>query len=634
MSKRSLIGTILLGQHLISRDQLEECLNVQKKLKDKLGQILVKKGYVYEKDLVKSLAIQEHFPIVPIDASLIDAEVTALVSLPLAKKYVCMPLQRQKDALTLAMADPLDLQAIQDIRFHSGLEINPVFATRDEILETIRYFYETEKVRKLPFLGPQGQVDHLEYGPEDSLDTEAGPGVGEMGETSLAPVIRMQNLIIEEALRTRSSDIHIEPRAKFVQIRNRVDGWLMDTIQVPKWMQDSLVSRLKILANMDISEKRLPQDASFRVRKDSELIDLRVSTLPTKYGEKMVIRILDKSRGLLSLKDLGFSSKQHEQIKSLIEKPQGLILVVGPTGSGKTTTLYSMVNAIKSEALNIITLEDPVEYELEGINQVQIHEKTGLTFATTLRSILRQDPDVILVGEIRDLETATIAFRAAFTGHLVLSTLHTNDTVSTVTRLYNMGIEPYVIASSLLGIISQRLVRRNCPQCREPYDPPEEILEKFPLSKKLKHRFYRGKGCSTCNHKGYLGREGFYEVLIISQRLREAITQKASEQTLRKLAIEQGMVPMLTEGLRKAKKGMATLEEIVRVIATTQEPLQACPKCGETLDSEFLICPFCETTISRKCFSCHRILQLEWQICPYCGRRPLEAPPRYEELTG
>jgi type II secretory ATPase GspE/PulE/Tfp pilus assembly ATPase PilB-like protein len=400
-------------------------------------------------------------------------------------------------------------------------------------------------------------------------------------------------MIIEEAIRARASDIHIEPKNKFVQIRNRIDGLLTNPIRVPKWMQESLITRFKILANMDISEKRLPQDASFRVRNNLDFVDIRVSTLPTKYGEKMVLRLLDKSHGLLSLEDLGLSSKQKTIVKSLIEKPQGLILVVGPTGSGKTTTLYAVINTIRSDVLNVVTIEDPIEYDLEKINQVQIQEKTGLTFSAALRSILRQDPDVILVGEIRDLETANITFRAAFTGHLVFSTLHTNDTVSTITRLGDIGIEPYIISSSLLAVISQRLIRKNCPHCLEPYEPPEEVLIKFPQIEKSKTRFFRGKGCSFCNHKGYLGREGFYEILMVNAKIRDAISQKASEQTLRKLAIEQGMLPLINEGFRKAKKGLVNLEEITRVIATTQESFSTCSQCGKFFDPEWDRCPFC-----------------------------------------
>jgi len=626
--QKGLLGTILLGQQLIVREQLDECLKLQLDRNEKLGHILVDKGYVTEKDLMRALTIQEKFPIVPIDMSLIDKEVTVLVGLNLAMKYTCIPLQRHKDSLTVAMIDPLDLQAINDIRFRCGLEVKPIFAIKDEIIAAIRFFYKGEG--SLNLIHPEkldrtesqefAKVDHLESGLEEDKDA----GVSEGAETSLTPVIRMQNMIIDEALKSGASDIHIEPRTKFVQIRNRIDGWLMDTIQVPKWMQESLLSRLKILANMDISEKRLPQDASFSVKKEKEVVDLRVSTLPTKYGEKMVIRILDKSRSLLSMDELGLYPKQKTLIKSLIEKPQGLILVVGPTGSGKTTTLYSMINQINKGDLNIITIEDPIEYELEGINQVQINEKAGLTFASTLRSVLRQDPDVILVGEIRDQETASIAFRAAFTGHLVLSTIHTNDTVSTVTRLYDIGIEPYIISSTLLGVISQRLLRRNCPHCREPYTPPAEVLSKFPYTqtKKPSFGFARGKGCRFCNYKGYLGREGFYEIMILNSKIREAISQRVSEQTLRKLAMEQGMVPLINEGFKRANEGQVSLEEVLRVIASTQESLNTCSNCGESVEPDFLICPYCHTVLSRKCTHCSRTMHVDWTICPYCGRLP------------
>ena len=591
MNQTALLGTILLGQHLITVGQLEECLKIQSDCKKKLGFLFVEKGYLIDRDLTRSLIIQKKFPLVPIDLSLINEETTSLIRYPLARNYTCIPLSRYNNSLTVAMSDPLNLSAIQDLQFHCGLEIKPVFAIKDEILAAIRFSYKGEDLSPLPFTRHQEKVDHIEYGDDEAEDSN--PGITETSEGNLVPVIRMQKMIIEEAIRARASDIHIEPKHKFVQIRNRIDGCLTDTIRVPKWMQESLLTRLKVLANMDISEKRLPQDASFRVRTNQDFMDIRVSTLPTKYGEKMVLRLLDKSHGLISLEDLGLSSKQKTIVQSLIGKPQGLILVVGPTGSGKTTTLYTIINTIKSDTLNVVTIEDPIEYDLEKINQVQIQEKTGLTFSTALRSILRQDPDVILVGEIRDRETAQITFRAAFTGHLVFSTLHTNDTVSTITRLYDIGIEPYIIASSLLAVISQRLIRKNCPHCMEAYEPPEEILIKFPQAEKSKARFFRGRGCSVCNHKGYLGREGFYEILMVNDKIRDAITQKASEQTLRKLAIEQGMLPLINEGFRKAKKGLVNLEEITRVIATTQESLSTCSQCGGFFNPEWNICPVC-----------------------------------------
>lgn len=608
----------MLGQHLITVGQLEECLKLQSIRKEKLGFLFVEKGYLSPGDLVRNLTIQKNFLFVPIDVSLISQETIALIGVTSARAYTCLPLRRHNQTLTVAMSDPLNWLAIQDLQFQCGLEIKPVFAIKDEILEAIRFFYKGGDLSPLPYTGHQERVDHIEYD-DDCVEEDGDSGTREMSERDLVPVIRMQNMIIEEAIRARTSDIHIEPKNKFVQIRNRIDGQLTDTIRVPKWMQSALLTRLKILANMDISEKRLPQDASFRVRNNQDFIDIRVSTLPTKHGEKMVLRLLDKSRGLLSLKDLGLSSKQKTIVKSLIEKPQGLILVVGPTGSGKTTTLYAVINTLRSDALNVVTIEDPIEYDLEKINQVQVQEKTGLTFSTALRSILRQDPDVILVGEIRDRETANITFRAAFTGHLVFSTLHTNDTVSTITRLCNIGIEPYIISSSLLAVISQRLIRKNCPYCLESYEPPEEVLIKFTRAEKSKARFFRGRGCSFCNNKGYLGREGFYEIMTISAEIRDAITQRVSEQTLRKLATEQGMLPLINEGYRKAKKGLVNLEEITRVINTTQESLSTCSQCGEFLDPEFLVCPSCETPLLQKCSSCARTLQIDWNICPFCG---------------
>jgi type IV pilus assembly protein PilB len=438
-------------------------------------------------------------------------------------------------------------------------------------------------------------------------------------ESEQSPAVRMQKELLEEAIRLKASDIHIEPMERTVQIRYRIDGWLIKGAVFPRSALESLASRYKISCNLDISEKRIPQDGSFRIQYQGKAIDLRVSFLPTLWGEKVVIRILDTHQTFLGVDQLGLPISQLERLSAMIERPQGLVLVVGPTGSGKTTTLYSILQSIHREGINIITVEDPIEYALEGVTQVQVFEKVGLTFANTLRSMLRQDPDVILVGEIRDEETAQIALRAAFTGHLVLSTLHTNDAVSTITRLYNLGLEPYVLSSCLLGILSQRLIRKNCPQCLGPYRPETSVLERYQLHLPEENIYCRGQGCSTCRGQGYEGREGVFELLTVTPAFREAIQMKASETELRHLAVQEGMETLLDCGLRKAKSGRVNLEEMMRIVPY-EVGSRSCPVCFHPVEHFFANCPNCSLPLILKCSDCGKRLQTSWKACPYCGK--------------
>ncbi|MBI5585923.1 MAG: Flp pilus assembly complex ATPase component TadA [Deltaproteobacteria bacterium] len=438
-----------------------------------------------------------------------------------------------------------------------------------------------------------------------------------------APAVRLQKELLEEALRSGASDIHIEPRVGAVQVRYRIDGGLTGGPILPKQVQENLVSRFKISCNLNISEKRHPQDGSFRFAVAGQTLDLRVSCLPSLWGEKVVIRILARESGVRRLDQLGLSATPLQTLAAMAERPQGMILVVGPTGSGKSTTLYALLQAIHRPRLNLLTLEDPVEYLQEDLTQIQVNEKIGLTFASALRSILRQDPDVIMVGEIRDEETALIAFRAAMTGHLVLSTLHTNDAVATVTRLFNLGLAPYLMASSLLGILSQRLVRRNCPRCLEPYRPEPELLHRYPflvplLGSAPQEFLRRSRGCPECRGTGVSGREGVFELLTVSPAFREAILQRASETELRSLALAEGMKTLLDCAFHKTRAGKISMEELLRVVPY-DVGARGCPRCHHPLEPTFRYCPRCAFLLLRQCGTCRQELQKSWRVCPRCG---------------
>ncbi len=618
------LGDLLFEVGLITKEGLDKALGEQKKTGKRLGEILTSQGLVSELMIAQTLASQLGYKYVDLNEVELEPEALLMIPESLARKHLAIPISIKNKCLTVSMVDPLDYESIRDLGFHSGLEINPMIASKKEILNTIERNYLDTSLENIVQETQENFNDSILQIIPDITTTDEIKTIEERAR--LAPIIKLANLIMTKAIKSRASDIHIEPSLKGMKVRCRIDGLLNEQMQLPKWVQNPLISRIKVLANLDISERRMPQDGAVRVRSDHREIDLRISCLPTQYGEKVVIRILDQSRQIISPETLGISKKDLVSLNSLIRRRKGLILVTGPTGSGKTTSLYSMINRIKSETTNILTVEDPIEYSIEGINQTQVNPDIGLTFARCLKSILRQDPNVILIGEIRDAETAEIAFRAAITGHLVLSTLHTGDAPSTITRLIDIGIPRFLVASLLVGVIAQRLVRCVCPKCKEPTKPSVESLISLNIPQDaLKNiTFYYGKGCNYCNYTGYQGRSGIFEILILTTRIREMISANASEQDIRAAALAEKMSSLGEDGLNKVREGITTVEELVRVIEAEEELQSICHKCNRYIHIDFLVCPYCGTSAAHHCASCGKPLQPEWIICPYCKEKVTE----------
>ena len=589
------LGEILVRENLLTPQQLREALDYQREHGGRLGYNLVKLGLVSDEMVTAVLSRQYGVPSVNLDLFDVDTPVIRLIPREVAEKYSVLPLSRVGATLTLAMVDPTNVFAMDDIKFMTGLNIEPVVVSEAGVQEAIEQYYGQSKeielasaveVTAAPGANGNGNgfsagdtvsLDHLDFDEDDAANgLEVIDDNDEIDVTSLtkmsedAPVVRLVNVLLVDALQRGASDIHIEPYEKDLRIRFRIDGVLYDVMHPPMRLRDALVSRLKIMSKLDISEKRLPQDGRIKIKlkadgKSREL-DFRVSTLPTLFGEKVVMRLLDKDKLMLDMTKLGFEPESLLKFQRNIAKPYGMVLVTGPTGSGKTNTLYSALQSLNQPETNIMTAEDPVEFNLVGVNQVQMKEQIGLNFAAALRSFLRQDPNIILVGEIRDFETAEIAIKAALTGHLVLSTLHTNDAPSTISRLMNMGIEPFLVATSVNLIQAQRLIRRVCSECKDVHPtPPEALVEVgFTPQEAKEVKIYKGKGCQRCNGTGYKGRVGLYEVMEITDDIRELILIGASALELRKRAVETGMLTLRQSGLVKIKNGITTVEEVVR----------------------------------------------------------------------
>ena len=590
------LGEILVRENLISPQHLREALDYQREHGGRLGYNLVKLGLVSDDMITAVLSRQYGIPSVNLDLFQIDEHVLQLIPQEVAQKYSVLPLSRVGASLTLAMVDPTNVFAMDDIKFMTGLNVEPVVVAEASIQQAIAKYYGTSREIELAAVGVEDVVfeaaakpgnggithadlvslDTIDFDSDRAEDVEVVEDNEEIDLSTLsrisedAPVVRLVNVLLVDALRRGASDIHIEPYEKELRIRFRIDGVLYDVMRPPLKMRDALISRVKIMSKLDISEKRLPQDGRIKIKVKvdarSRELDFRVSTLPTLFGEKVVLRLLDKENLMLDMTKLGFEPDSLVKFQRNISKPYGMVLVTGPTGSGKTNTLYSALQSLNTVQTNIMTAEDPVEFNLMGINQVQMKEQIGLNFAAALRSFLRQDPNIILVGEIRDFETAEIAIKAALTGHLVLSTLHTNDAPSTISRLMNMGIEPFLVATSVNLIQAQRLIRRVCKDCRREHPTPAEALIEvgFSAEEAKTLKTYKGKGCSTCNNTGYKGRIGLYEVMEINDEIRELILIGASSLELRKKAIEDGMITLRESGLHKIRAGLTTMEEVVR----------------------------------------------------------------------
>jgi type II secretory ATPase GspE/PulE/Tfp pilus assembly ATPase PilB-like protein len=631
------LGLLLCEQGAVTVTALEEALVEQRRSGRRLGETLISLEAVSEEQIARALAEQWGYPYLDLTQQPPSTDAVALVPAELAERFRIVPVRQEENELIVAMSDPFHYESIRDISFASGLPVRPVISAQSAILRTIEEVYR----RKNPIAAlveesarhdeesgvPAAAGDPLQILSSAPLLHETAADVA--AQSQAAPIVRLVDHLLRTALKWRASDLHLEPGPAGCRIRYRVDGLLREEQPLPARMQAAVISRIKVLARLDIAERRLPQDGSFRIRSDGRQIDLRVSVIPLPYGEKVVIRLLDQAGGVVGLEALGCSEPLLGQLRALLRRTRGIVLVTGPTGSGKTTTLYSMIQALNQPVRNIATVEDPIEYQMAGVNQVQVNPEIGLSFARALRALLRQDPNVILIGEIRDGETAEIAFRAAMTGHLVLSTLHTNDAPSTVTRLLDLGVPRYLVASQLTAVVAQRLVRAICPRCRDEIRPPEELMAALRLSPealRLRH-VYAGRGCPHCRGEGYWGRTAIFESLLLTMPLRELIASGASESALRAGALSAGMRTLGADGLEQVWRGVTTLDEVARVTAADEECARLCPSCLTTIEPDFLGCPRCGVELRPGCPSCRRPLQPDWAYCPHC-RKSLESGGR------
>jgi type IV pilus assembly protein PilB len=622
------LGDMLLEENLITPEQLEAAVGEQRRTGQLLGATLVRLGTITEEALVGCLHRQLNLPLVDLNDVVVDEQALSRVKEEVAKKYGAIPIEIEgRSTLIVAMGDPMNVAALEDLRFHAGMFIQPVLARPSQIIEAIDRYYHIDSSMNEVIQNIIHTEDDVEVSAVRDEEQNAAAVDDLIREAEGRPIVRLTNWLMHRAVEDRASDIHVEPQDKDLVVRFRIDGLLHEIQRLPKWTQGAVISRIKVLSNLDIAEKRQPQDGRLMVEIGGRRIDMRVSTLPITNGEKVVIRIVDQARAMVSLTDLGMYDDDLTRLKRYLSRPQGIILVTGPTGSGKTTLLYSALRFIQHETKNLVTVEDPVEFQIPGVNQAQVDEKAKKTFAAALRAILRQDPDVIMIGEIRDHETAQIAFRASVTGHLVLSTVHTNDAAGAVTRLIDLGLEPFMVASSLVGVVSMRLVRTLCLKCKESYETNAANLDRLIPGRDGKGTvtLHRGRGCPNCHETGYTGRTGIFEVLEVDEKVRSLVVRNSPDTAIRQAAIEGGMRSIGEDGLKKVMAGKTTLEEVTRVVYLSDQSTRPCPGCGTMLAPDYEYCPSCSEYVGEHCESCHRRLQPTWVCCPFCGAEPQKA---------
>ena len=619
---RSQVGRLLLKKRLIRKEDLEKALAVQAKKNKILPLILSEMDIVDEATILKTIQSELGIDRVYPNEFTIPKALASLIPREICKNNLLVPLKRAEGRLIVAMADPTDYMKVDDLRFITGTPIQPVLSTQKEITEKLHELYDDNELleaalSELDTSDPTETIEIILNEEDEELDIE-----GLLRAKDQPPAIRIVNAIISDALRHNASDVHIEPKTKYVMVRYRMDGLLQDKIHIPLSMHPSMLSRIKVMCELDIAERRKPQDGRVTVKTSSRMVDMRISTLPTLGGEKVVLRILDKNAAIMNISELGLSERDLAKTLRFTTQPQGMVLVTGPTGSGKTTTLYSLLQKGATITKNYITIEEPVEYFMGMAGQVSIRRKIGLDFPTILRAILRQDPNVIMLGEVRDFETAEVALHAALTGHLILSTLHTNGSIASITRLRDMGIKPYVLSEALIGIVAQRLVRRICPHCRVADDPGEEVLHALKITKEnLDFKPQKGAGCEHCNKTGYSGRSGIFEVFQIDGEIKRMIHQDATETELLEAARWAGMTTLLEDALSKVGEGITTLEEVIRILGVQNSIEIQCPHCNVHLEDRFRFCPFCGGTFTPRCEGCGKSLLSNWKNCPYCGEK-------------